>query len=259
MKKLFSLLLVGCMLFSFAGCGDAAGDDTAVPPADTVQPADPESSLPGSDALTDSETEAGTESNLPAADNTDKAEANDSNPTSSAKPADKPAASNKPGKNESSATPPASSNPSAPSTPQTPVLPESPEVPATPPTAATPLSDIMSAILSGAGYEFQVDNQAVSSDRFSWFFGIDAIDGAEGYSSEALIGSIAHSVALLRVPEGTDAAALADTIQSSVDPRKWICVEAEKTIVKSHGSVILVVLSSADVADTIAANFDAYF
>ena len=129
----------------------------------------------------------------------------------------------------------------------------------TPGDTSMPLPDLMDVVTTDLSLEFETANGEIPSDRFSWFFGIDAIDGAEGYSSEALIGSIAHSVALLRVPEGTDAAALADTIQSSVDPRKWICVEAEKTIVKSHGSVILVVLSSADVADTIAANFDAYF
>lgn len=123
----------------------------------------------------------------------------------------------------------------------------------------TPLSEIMDTILEGTDEEIAVDNAEISQDRFSWFFGIDYIEGAEGYSSEAMIGSIAHSVALLRVPEGTDAAALAEEIEQSVDPRKWVCVEAEKTVVKQHANIILVVLSFEDNANTIADNFDAYF
>lgn len=122
-----------------------------------------------------------------------------------------------------------------------------------------PLADIMDAILEGTDGEIAVDNADISQDRFSWFFGVDAIEGAEGYSSEAMIGSIAHSVALLRVPDGTDAVKLAGEIKNSVDPRKWICVEAEKTIVKQYANIILVVMSFEGNADTIADNFDAYF
>ena len=101
-----------------------------------------------------------------------------------------------------------------------------------------PLADIMDAILEGTDGEIAVDNADISQDRFSWFFGVDAIEGAEGYSSEAMIGSIAHSVALLRVPDGTDAVKLAGEIKNSVDPRKWICVEAEKTIVKQYACLL---------------------
>ena len=61
-----------------------------------------------------------------------------------------------------------------------------------------------------------------------------------------------------RVPEGTDAAEIAKQIEDQADPRKWICVEAEKTIVKQRGNVVLLVMSTADVADAVAQAFDNY-
>lgn len=121
-----------------------------------------------------------------------------------------------------------------------------------------PLADIMAAIIKDATGEIATAEAEVDAERFSWFFGIDAIEGAEAYSSEALINAIAHSVALLRVPEGTDVAQTAAQIEQSANPNKWVCVGAEKTIVKTRGNVVLLVMSQTAIADQIAANFDAY-
>lgn len=121
-----------------------------------------------------------------------------------------------------------------------------------------PLADIMAAIIKDATSEIATSEGDVDSERFAWFFGIDAIEGATGYSSEALISAVAHSVALLRVPDGVDVADVASQIEQKADPRKWVCVEAEKTIVKTRGNVVLLVMSEAAIADQIAANFDAY-
>jgi hypothetical protein len=126
-------------------------------------------------------------------------------------------------------------------------------------TVDAPLADVMAEILEGADLEFAVDNMPVEKERFSWYFGIDYFEGAEGYSAESLIGSIPHSLALLRVPEGEDAAAIASEIEQKIDPRKWICVEAEKTIVKQRGNLILVIMTFADQADQFAQAFDNYF
>lgn len=120
------------------------------------------------------------------------------------------------------------------------------------------LADIMTAILKDAPIEMVTGESAIEEERFSWVFGIEPIEGAEGYSSEAMISSIAHSIALLRVPEGTDAAEVAKQIEEKADPRKWICVEAEKTIVRQRGNVVLLVMSKADIADAVADAFDSY-
>ena len=119
------------------------------------------------------------------------------------------------------------------------------------------LSDIMSTILDGvetAGSPAQVP---VDDETFSYYFFIDPIEGAEYCVSESQINAIAHSVCLLRLPEDADAAQIAADSEENADPGKWSCVEAEKTIVKQKGSLILLVMSFEDTADAIAANFDA--
>ena len=84
-------------------------------------------------------------------------------------------------------------------------------------------------------------------------------EGAEAVVSEGMINAIAHSVVLMRVAEGTDAAAIAAEVEANADPRKWICVEAEKKVVLQEGNTILLVMSNAACADAIAANYTALY
>ncbi len=88
---------------------------------------------------------------------------------------------------------------------------------------------------------------------------VPASDFAEGIASDAMINAVAHSVVLLRANSADEAASLAEKVEENADPRKWVCVEAEKVIVKTHGEYVLLVMSSASTADKIAENFDAAF
>lgn len=120
------------------------------------------------------------------------------------------------------------------------------------------LADIMAAIIKDVDGDLSTAEGAIEDERFAWFFNMDPIEGAEAYSSEALISAVPHSIALLRVPEGTDVETVAKQIEENANPRKWVCVEAEKTIVKVRGNVVLLVMSDAATADQVAANFEAY-
>lgn len=117
------------------------------------------------------------------------------------------------------------------------------------------LSGVMATILSGVETPMYEISE-IPDESFSYFTFIDQPAGATAVTADGLIGSIAHSVVLIRVAAGTDAAAVAKDVEANADPRKWICVEAEKTIVKSKGDLVLLVMSKAETADAIAANFD---
>ena len=54
-------------------------------------------------------------------------------------------------------------------------------------------------------------------------------------------------------------AAVAADIEANMYPRKWICVEAEATLVKTSGQYVLMAMSSQDIVDAISANFDTVF
>lgn len=118
-----------------------------------------------------------------------------------------------------------------------------------------PLADIMAAITTGIGETPALMTMELDSESFSAFTFADYIDGAEAFVSEPMMGSFAHSVVLIRLPESADANAFADTVRSNADPRKWICVEAEKVQVSVKGNIVLLAMSSASNVDVITSNF----
>lgn len=228
MRKLLCAVLALIMLFSLAGCGLFG-----------KKPVNDED-ITG-ETVTDSEKpQDDTESPKPSEDTDSKPE---ESPAASEKPSEKPNASSKPSE-KPTATPKPSEKPAP--TP-TPAPSEKPEL---------TISDVLSSIYYGTADLPSLGTTSVSSDLFKNYLFIDYIDGAQAMASEALIGSIAHSVVVLKVPSGTDAATTAASVKANANPRKWICVEAEKVIVRSSGSWVLLVMTDAANADIIAANFD---
>jgi hypothetical protein len=137
-------------------------------------------------------------------------------------------------------------------------VPESPSAQPTPevkPGDTKSLEEIVAAI--GEGVEGPMtENLPLTEENFDSFLFIDYIDGAEAIASQAAINAIAHLTVVLRLPEGADAAKVAKDIEDNANPNKWICVTAEKVIVSVHNQTILLVMSTVDTADAMAANFD---
>lgn len=88
----------------------------------------------------------------------------------------------------------------------------------------------------------------LNSDNIEYFLGTSDIDYKEGLASEPLMSSIAHSVVLLRMNDGADIEATKTKIKSSVNPRKWICVEVDENdvIVDSKGNLIILIMVNDD-------------
>ena len=58
------------------------------------------------------------------------------------------------------------------------------------------------------------------------------------------------------MPEGAENGdAIRDEIEEKADPRKWVCVEAEKTAVIRRGNLILLAMADSGVVDAVTANF----
>jgi hypothetical protein len=72
-----------------------------------------------------------------------------------------------------------------------------------------------------------------------------------------MIGSIAHSIVLVRVADGEDVNAVVTAIKENINPRKWICVEAEKVEVTNRGNLVLMAMSSTTIVDTVVKSFKA--
>ena len=72
---------------------------------------------------------------------------------------------------------------------------------------------------------------------------MESTEYTEGLASEAMIGSIAHSVVLLRAEDEAAAETLKEDVKANVDPRKWICVEAEEVITDNIGDLVILIMS----------------
>jgi len=136
-----------------------------------------------------------------------------------------------------------------------------PEMPAVP--EANPEVDELLAkldqLVAGINDEMMVMNAEVTPDMYEYHLFIPYVEGSIAVTSAPMIGSIPHSVVLMKLAEGTDVAAVAADIEANMDPRKWVCVEAETAYVKTSGQYVLMVLSTADMGAAIEANFETVF
>ncbi len=119
------------------------------------------------------------------------------------------------------------------------------------------LDELMPKVIEGLDPELALMEFPITKDNFSSYFFIDYVEGSTGLASDAAINAIPHSVALLRLPESEDSKAVCDEIEKNLDPRKWICVEAEASKVLAKGNLILVVMSDQATVDLVAKNFEA--
>ena len=72
------------------------------------------------------------------------------------------------------------------------------------------------------------------------------LDTAEGITEAVvygpMMGSIAFSLVMVRTTEGTDAKTVAEAMKAGIDPRKWICVEANDLKVATYGDVAMLIM-----------------
>lgn len=117
------------------------------------------------------------------------------------------------------------------------------------------LNEIMSDILVGMGETPMLGEIPLDAENFEFFTFAPFVDGAEGLVSEPMMGSFAHSVVLVRLPDGADVKDFANQVKANADPRKWICVEAQEVKVSTKGNLVLLVMSSSENVKVITSNF----
>lgn len=87
-------------------------------------------------------------------------------------------------------------------------------------------------------------NEEITKENAERYIGSTDIEYEEAVASENMVGSIAHSVILLRAKDGADIEDLKVQLKNSINPRKWICVwvEDEDVIIKNRGDLIIVII-----------------
>lgn len=99
-------------------------------------------------------------------------------------------------------------------------------------------------------------NTEVTEENVENYLGTKDIEYEEALTSESAVGSIAHSVVLVRMKDGANIEDAKKKIEENVNPRKWICVEAEDVVVKNKGNLIILIMSSSNYIEKIENSFD---
>lgn len=70
---------------------------------------------------------------------------------------------------------------------------------------------------------------------------------------ESMMGAQAYSLVLVRLNNPADAEAVATEMKEGIDPRKWICVEADDMRVVACGDIVMLVMISSEYASAVTA------
>lgn len=128
-------------------------------------------------------------------------------------------------------------------------------------TVDSDLSMIMAYLYAATNGDLALSRMAetvITKENVSGFLGTDEVEFTEGLAVEPTMLAMAHSVCLLRLPEGADVEAAKQAIRDNVDPRKWICVGVDESnvYVESIGNLVLLAMDNS-CGGTIAAAFRA--
>lgn len=69
--------------------------------------------------------------------------------------------------------------------------------------------------------------------------------------SEPMMSSQAYSLVLLQLKNAADAEVVATEMLAGIDQRKWICVDADDLQIVAKGDVIMLIMVSSDLEDTV--------
>lgn len=102
-----------------------------------------------------------------------------------------------------------------------------------------------------------------TSEEGLWMLsGNTGLENADSITDAAtfgpMMGSIAYCMSAVRVKEGADVAAVAQTMKTNIDPRKWVCVEADDLQVVSYGDVVMLIMVASDTGMTSQSFVDAF-
>ena len=114
------------------------------------------------------------------------------------------------------------------------------------------LEEIMAKLYEGIPAENlpMLGQMPVDAENVEGFLGTTEVSFKEALVSEPMMGSVPHSVVLVRLNDAKDADAAVAKIKENADPRKWICVEARNVVVESKGDLVVLIMSDAESVPT---------
>ena len=98
--------------------------------------------------------------------------------------------------------------------------------------------------------------EVTDADMVSYMTGLENGDELEYLVvSEPMMSSQAYSLVIAKVKSGANASKVAETMKNNIDTRKWICVTAEKVYATNSGNVVFLIMTRADLAESVLNSF----
>ena len=102
-----------------------------------------------------------------------------------------------------------------------------------------------------------VMSMPLTEEDFEFFAFIPYEEGLEAVANEPMMGSIAHSIVLVKCPDETKAKEVASAMEEACNPRKWVCVEADIVTSATNGNIAMLLMTTTEggMSETILDNF----
>ena len=129
------------------------------------------------------------------------------------------------------------------------------------------VEELLNKVVAEQPVEFAADTMTIdltdTSEEGLWVIknntGLDSASVlTEAAVYEPMIGSIAFSVVMVRVAPGEDTKAVAEAMKSGINPRKWVCVEADDLLVTGYGDVAMLIMVDSSYDLTAQSFVDAF-
>lgn len=124
------------------------------------------------------------------------------------------------------------------------------------------LEELMTKVYADIPQEnrpMMLDKIKVNEENIEYYLGTSDIEYEEALASESGIGSIAHSVVLVRTKKNANVESIKTKIKESINPNKWICVGVDEkdVIVENKGDlIILILVEDSNNRETLKKAFD---
>ena len=129
------------------------------------------------------------------------------------------------------------------------------------------VEELLNRIVEKQPVEFAGETTAIdltdTSEEGTWRFesttGLsDPSQLKEAAAFEPLMGSLAFSMVMVRVADAVDPQEIAQAMKEGINPRKWVCVEADDMKVAGCGDVVMLIMLSSDDGMTAQSFVDAF-
>ena len=129
------------------------------------------------------------------------------------------------------------------------------------------VEELLNRIVEKQPVEFAGETTAIdltdTSEEGTWRFesttGLsDPSQLKEAAAFEPLMGSLAFSMVMVRVADAVDPQEIAQAMNDGINPRKWVCVEADDMKVAGCGDVVMLIMLASDTGMTAQSFVDAF-